>query len=363
MEDQPLEYSLKKNSINSSQDKTHIMTLDETQKNIIFVTLGSILGITTYTLFFRAVFFAPGFIGIWVIPSIFFILFGGVFMFYSMVSNISKIYFILIGILTATPLIILPFIEISLRNILVLAVTVALVGGMLYQISHGIHIETQERLRIDPKRILRPFLGVFILLHMALLTSFLYFSIETNTELNTQNFQIPQSFLDRQITFIKPFIDPFTPEFELDQTLGEFLSERADDQFEEGVVVDGVPFDQLSQEQKTQVESRRSEIIEENLQGQIDQFNSQLDTQFTREDTLSNVIFEYTNLQINNIFGQQKSLAGSVVLVGFFLTVISLVPIFTPLILGMAYIVKYLAKTFNLVTLEERMVEKEDLIF
>lgn len=339
------------------------MTLDETQKNIIFVTLGSILGVITYILFFRAVFFAPGFIGIWVLPSIFFMLFGGVFMFYSMVSNISKIYFILIGVLTVTPLMIIPFIEVSMRNLLVLTVTVGLIGGMLYQISHGIHIETQERLRIDPKRILRPFLSIFILLHMALLTSFLYFSIETNTELNTQNFQIPQSFLDRQITFIKPFIDPFTPDFELDQTLGEFLRENADEQFEEGVVVDGTPYEQLSQEQREQVDTQRGEIIESNLQGQIDQFNSQLDTEFTREDTLSKVIFEYTNLQINNIFGQQKSLAGSVVLVGFFLTIISLVPIFTPLILGMAYLVKYLAKSFNLVVLEERMVEKEDLIF
>ena len=339
------------------------MTLDETQKNIIFVTLGSILGIITYTLLFRAVFFAPGFIGIWILPSVFFTIFGGVFMFYSMVANISKLYFVLIGILTATPLFIVPFIELSIKNVIILGFTIAIIGGMLYRISHGIHIETQERLRIDPKRILRPFLGVFILLHMALLTSFLYFSIETNTELNTQNFQIPQSFLDRQITFIKPFIEPFTPDFELDQSLGEFLRNNADENFEEGLVVNGIPYDQLPPEQRQQVNIQRQELIDSNLQGQIDKFNEQLGTDFVKEDSLSNVIFEYTNLQINNIFGQQKSLAGSVVLLGFFLTIISLVPIFTPLILGMAYLIKYLAKSFDLVVLEERMVKKEDLIF
>lgn len=339
------------------------MILDETQKNIIFVSLTSTLGAVTYLLFFRAVFYASGFLQVWVLPILSFLIFGGVFMFYSMVSNISKLYFVMIGVLTFIPFLTIPFVELSIRNIAIVVVTIGVLGGMLYQISHGIHLETQERLRIDPKRILRPFLGIFILLHMALLTSFLYFSIDTNTDLNTQNFQIPQSFLDSQIQFVKPFVDPFTPDFELEQTLGDFLRNNADEQFEEGLVVDGVPFDQLSQEAKNQVNERRAELIESNLEGQIERFNDQLGTQFTPETTISEVIYEYTNLQINNIFGQQKSLAGSVVLLGFFLTIISLVPIFSPLILLVAYLVKYLASSFDLVTLEERMVEKEDLIF
>lgn len=339
------------------------MTLTETQKNIFFVSLTSILGSITYVLFFRAVFYAPGFFQVWVLPTIFFLLFGGVFMFYSMVSNISKLYFIMIGVLTFIPFLIIPFVELSLKNILIVIITITITGGMLFQISHGIHIETQERLRIDPKRILRPFLGVFILLHMALLTSFLYFSIDTNTDLNTQNFQIPQSFLDRQIQLVKPFVAPFTPEFELDQTLGSFLRNNADEQFEQGLVVDGVPYEQLSQEAKNQVNQRRSELIEKNLDSQIDRFNNQLNTTFTEQTTISEVIYEYTNLQINKIFGQQKSLAGSVVLLGFFLTIISLVPILSPLILGVTYFIKYLASSFDIVTMEERMVEKEDLIF
>jgi hypothetical protein len=339
------------------------MTLDETQKNIVFVALNSTLGAITYVLFFRAVFYAPGFLQVWILPTIFFLLFGGVFMFYSMVSNISKLYFVMIGVLTFIPFLVIPFVSLSIRNLLIIILTIGVIGGMLYQISHGIHIETQERLKIDPKRVLRPFLGIFIILHMALLTSFLYFSIDTNTDLNTQNFQIPQSFLDRQIQFVKPFVAPFTPDFELDQTLEDFLRSRADEQFEEGLVVDGVPYEQLSQEAKIQVNQRREELIESNLEGQVERFNEQLGTEFTGQTTLSEVIYEYTNLQINNIFGQQKSLAGSVVLLGFFLTLISLVPILSPLILLVTYVVNYIASSFDIVIVEERMVEKEDLIF
>lgn len=339
------------------------MQLNESQKNLLFMGITSFFGICTYALFFRAVFFSPEFFQIWILPTLSFMIFSSIFLLYAMVSNIKKHYFLMIVLVSLSPILFLFFTQVSIGQIVLVWIMCCGVALGLYQVSHGIHLETQERIRVRPKKVLSSYITFFILIHICILTTFFYIARDVNTKMKSETFEIPQALLDTQLQALQPAINTFFPEFQIHQSLGEFFQKNTEEAFNEGFTVNGVSYQDLSEETKKRVEQQRANLIEKSINQQMTKFNNRFGTNFEKSDTISQIVFEVLNSQIHSFFERENTFGNIAIVVVFFFSLTSLIPILSPLILIGVYIVRYGAKAFGVILIEERLVEKEDLVF